>query len=198
MLTEEELIEIEAFADLALRNAGAVDDDAPDLNLVCVDLTGAPYRYGYLGGTEGTYDGRRIDIALALADTPRERQVLGHECGHAFGKRVLRRKVSEEWCDAFGAVLSAPRRAVRRAIALVGERPSLLAPVLLVEAPVALLRIGEVTGRPVALLRRPGVVIVRGEAFPWPPPSEMFRTRRPGMHPVKVAGRPGAMADRAA
>lgn len=192
MLTEDELQEIEGDVGACLRLAHVDDDEPPDLVAVAVAVTGSGPQLAP-GRREGRWTGRRIELRFDLAGTPRGRHVLGHEIAHAYAERFLRREPTEAWCDAFGAALAAPRRAVRGAVTLVGHRVHALAELLEVEQAGALLRLGEVTGRPVALVRRPGLVVARGEPYPWPPLREVLRARPAGLHPVRVGERWGMM-----
>lgn len=201
-VTAEELMEIEGDAGAALKLAGLDDDAPPDLDFVCFKLTGsgpqmAPIRYE--GRTRVREGGRvfRVELRPDIIGTPRGRQVLAHELGHVWAAKVLRRDVSEAWCDAFGAALSAPRRATRLAIAEVGHRVSLLAPTLMIEQAAALLRVGEIDGRPTALERRSGVLVARGAAFNWPPVRVVLRDRPAGVHVVRIDQRWGMMAEAA-
>lgn len=194
MLTDDDLQEIEGDVCAALRFAGVEDDDVTDLFRVCVKVTGGEPQIGPMRRLEGKWDGRRISLRMDLYGTPRGRQVLGHELGHAYAERFLQREASEAWCDAFGAAIAAPRRAVLRATRLVGHRVSRLAIGLQIEPEAAMLRVGEVCGRGVALYRRPGLVVPRGRPFDWPPTIEaVIAARAAGLHPVRLGARWGAM-----
>mgnify|MGYP003439674739 CR=1 FL=1 len=197
-LSPEELEEIEGDVGVMLRMAGLDDDEPPALERVCSRLTGAEPQLAAMRG-EGRVRMlaggiRRIEMKLGVLGTPRGRVVLGHECGHVYAAKVLRREVTEAWCDAFGVMLAAPRRATSLAIKEVGHSPSMLAELLEIEREAALLRIGEVTGRPVVLERRPRVLLARGEGFHWPPIAIALANRPPGLHPVRVGARWGLMA----
>jgi hypothetical protein len=196
VLTEEQLQEIEGDVLAALRFAKVEDDTPPDMNEIAIAMTGgciqiAPMRQE--GKTETRNRVRRVQLRLDVIDTPRGRQIAGHELGHVYGAKFLKREVSEEWCDAFGAMLSAPRRVTQRAIAHVGHSITQLADLLEIEPAAALLRVGEVTGRPVALERRPRILIARGEPYPWPPIKVALRDRPAGLHPVRAGARWGMM-----
>lgn len=196
MLTEDELHEIEGDVGIALRMAGLDDDAPPEVDLVCMAITGAGPQLSDMRREE-KWTGRRVEVRMSLYGTPRGRQAIAHGLGHAFAEKVLRREVTEEWCDCFGAMLTAPRRATRQAIAALGHRPSVLGPALLIEPAAALLRVGETCGRPVALVRRPGLVIARGEPFPWPPIRKVLSERPAGLHPIRVGDRWGMMVQAA-
>ncbi len=202
-LTEDDLFEIEGDVGAALKFAGVEDDEVIDLDYVCTKLTGTEPQLADIkseGRTRYRERRWRIEIHPAIYGTLRGRQTLGHELGHVWrGKFVRRPEVSEAWCDCFGAMICAPRRLVRRAIGLVGHRVHALAAGLKIEQEASLLRLAEVTGRPCALERKPGVIVARGEPFPWPPSfRDVTAAKALGLHPIKVGERVGMMAVRAA
>lgn len=135
--------------------------------------------------------------------TIRARWLVGHELAEWWYRKVrgYTGEDVEERCDALGAALVAPRPAVRAELRrLGGHRVHLLAERFGTTQSVALLRIGEVTGRPVALVRKPAP-IVRGEPFEWPSDLRELRAavERPpaGVHPLRItdeANRWGLMA----
>lgn len=191
----DEIADLEGDVGAALKFSQVDDDEVPDLVRVCIALTGGEPQIGPMRRREGKWDGRRVHLRLDLYGTPRGRVVLGHELGHVWAEKFLHREPTEEWCDAFGVALASPRRVVLRAMRLVGHRVSRLAAGLQIEQAAALLRVGEIAGRSVALERRPGVLIPRGAAFPWPPVATVFRDRPAGVHPIRVDGvRWGLMA----
>lgn len=101
----------------------------------------------------------------------------------------------EHRADALGARLLAPRAFFLGIVRAVGHRVHALARASLSTQSLALLRLGEVTGRPVALVRRPA--IVRGDLYGWPEDLDAVRRRPPrDVHPVRVDDRWGLMAER--
>lgn len=116
-------------------------------------------------------------------------------CGHEFAHWAMRQEGArfateadeERAADYLGAALVAPRRSVHAALREVGEEPEALASALQSTQSLAMLRVGEVTGRPLALVR-PGVVRVRG-GWEWPGEDTIRRwaTRSP---PENVRKRP--------
>lgn len=197
-VTADELSEIEADVTWWLGSKQIPDDEPPDLDEVATKM-GAAIQIAPLGKKEGRAEFRggvwRAQTRWDLLGTPRGRVVLGHELGHIFAAKVLRQEKSEEWCSAFGVALCAPRRAMRRAMTLEGHAVSRLAVILEIEEAASLLRVGEVAGRPVALERRRGQLVARGEPFEWPPVKAALRARRTDLHPVRVDGeRWGLMA----
>jgi hypothetical protein len=109
----------------------------------------------------------------------RARWLVGHELaewwlGDALFSSLVER---ERVCDAIGAALVAPAPEFARAIVALDHSVTALAQAFDVPVSLALLRIGEVTGRPVRLLGpRPRE---RGQ------PREDWTT---GVHPVRLAG----------
>lgn len=154
--------------------------------------------------TEGHWDGGLVRLSVDLHPR-RARHVLGHELGHVWLEREGRFVPPniEERCDVFGAILNMPRAGVRHWLKQNGHAFVQLAEFFGVTQSVALLRIGEVTGRPVMLLRERGP-IVRGFDFGWPSrsPVQLALGRgREVVHLVQVRDEPqrvGIMASRSA
>lgn len=197
MVGDEELAELEGDAAAILREANVDDDEPPPLGLVCERLLGLrPARTPNIN-REAKLDERapgRFQV-LIHADVPsqRARWLVGHELGEWIHLQSGAQPANiEARCDAIGAMLAAPRRAVR---ALIGpRRVRLLAETFGVPQSVALLRIGEVFGRPVALLRRGRPALYRGGPFVWPRRSE----REGVAHLVRITDEParvGLMAE---
>lgn len=198
-LTADDLMDIEGDVDALLRDAKEPDDVAPVLERVCEHITGCGPQLARMrdeGRARYEYGCWRVQLRMDVLGTPRGRFVMGHEIAHVYAAKRLRRVVSEEWCDTFGALIAAPRRAVMRAIRVLGHRPSLLSQALLVEPELALLRVGETTDRSVLLERRRGVLLHRGEDFEWPPRIAWARVDRGQLHMVRVGDRVGLMAAR--
>lgn len=197
MVGEDELADLEGDAAAILREAKVEDDEPPALGIVCERLLGLrPKRSPNLAREAKTEekDLGRFQI-LIRADVPsaRARWLVGHEIGEWLHLQSGAQPANiEARCDAIGAMLAAPRRAVR---ALIGpRRVRLLAETFGVPQSVALLRIGEVFGRPVALLRRGRPALYRGGPFVWP-----RRVNREGVaHLVRITDEParvGLMAE---
>lgn len=118
--------------------------------------------------------------------------VVGHELCHVwFRMREEAHEHEDLVCDIVGAMLVAPREAFRRAVRTVGQRVHALAGHFKTTEALALLRVGEVTGRSV-LLVRPSSRIARGEPFVWP--EDLRSVPRSVAHPIRVDGRWGMMA----
>jgi hypothetical protein len=196
MLGPDDIAEIEGEAE-AFRVAYGGSDCPVEL---CEMATGAPPIFERRD-TEGHYDGDLVRLRVGLGRR-RARGVLGHELGHVWFARTHRVGVDiEERCDAFSAALLMGRDDVRRAIREVGHSYMRLAERFDVTQSTALLRIGEVTGRPVCLLRWEGPIF-RGADFAWPSLATLVRAlreRRSEIHPVKITDEPdriGLMATR--
>ena len=97
----------------------------------------------------------------------------------------------EERANALGAALVVPAYVFRRAIRAKGHAVHALALEFGVPPSLVLLRLGEVVGRPVALLREPEP-IVRGTPFAWPrhlAPAVLMPP--PGVHPIRLVDEVG-------
>lgn len=196
MLDEDALADIEGDADLLLRLA-RLDDEAPgDVVALCRHMTGhAPFltRLGLEAQLARVGDGHRVCVRAGLPPD-RARWLVGHELAELHYERTgYRGDDVEARADALGAALVVPRRAMRAAIRCHAHRVSVLSRALVAEPAAVLLRIGEVTGRSVALVRAPGVVVARGEAFPWPSLRTVLQERPADVHPVRVGERWGMM-----
>lgn len=123
----------------------------------------------------------------------REAWVLGHELGHWLHRSTGRADRSEAYYDAVGACLVAPRPAFVEAARVLGHRVHELAAAFGTLQGLALLRLGEVVGRPVCLRRR-GLLVARGEPFEWG--SNPSLLPRDVAHPVRIDGSIGYMVDR--
>ncbi len=125
--------------------------------------------------------------------------LLGHELGELFYRRTAYRGEDiEARCDAFGACLVAPRVPFLKAIRKCGRHAIHdLAWEFRTTQSLALLRVGETTGRPVALLRWPDP-IVRGGPFNWASTSRLVRLLSepiPEVHQVRCDDGWGFMAE---
>lgn len=116
---------------------------------------------------EGYQIGVRADLS-----PERARLVCAHELAHWYWEEVVgfRRRGLEQRCDALGAALVAPRRAVERVFRHRGLDIPRMAADLRTTQSVALLRLGEVMGVPSALLRKHRSTIIRGPFVRWPVP----------------------------
>lgn len=111
-----------------------------------------------------TFDGEHWTIVVrAKLSGYRLRFVVLHELAHW----VLGPGATEDECDALAAALLVPRLVFLDALKECGQDLASLARRLNVTESFAALRLGEVTGEPVALIT-PTRVRVRGEDWGWP------------------------------
>lgn len=178
--------------------AGADPADPPAIGALCKMLTGHAPEFvrmrepAYLPVVNGE---RRVYVRVGT-DPARARWLVGHELAEWWYLRTAYRGEDVELrCDALGAALVAPRPAFLLALRARGHRVHELAKDFKTTQALALLRIGETTGRPVALVRP--TPILRGEGFAWPTGPGLARAVRqppPSVHPIRVDGRFGLMA----
>ncbi len=200
MLTEDALAEIEGDAVAMFAAAHMERDDAPSMDLLCLRLIGSKPRRVVMGREADIHpgvEGRYVLRVHRAAPKERARFLVGHELaewwyrGRAWAGGHLER---EAWCDALGAALVAPRPAFRRAVGALDNRVHRLAEAFDVPRALAMLRVGEVTGRPVLYPLRG---IVRGEPYVWPAAAlaRALSERPRGVHPVRLdRGELGLMA----
>lgn len=198
MLSGDEVADVEGDAAVFLSLFGFSDGDAPSVGELCERATGRRPRavpgLGVEARLEPTIDGEPevlVSAELAATQAARARFKAAHELGHLFYESVrpYRGTDVELRCDAFAAAIVAPRRAFQLAIRKCGgHRVHALAKCFATTQSTALLRIGEVTGRPVALQRFTGVT-TRGEPYGWPKASLLVSALREGrsaVHPVRL------------
>ena len=193
------ITEIEGHARAMLTLAKLPLDRAPSMDVLSLRLIKARPRLVMMPREGDIYPvaGRWVLRVHKLAPKDRARWIVGHELAewwlrdHRFNCHSER----EAWCDALGAALVAPLEVFEAATRAIGHRVHRLAEAFHVPQALALLRVGEVSGRPVALLRPKPVV--RGASFAWPDREGLAgAVARPpaGVHPVRVDKRWGLMA----
>lgn len=194
MIDDEGLADAEGVALWMLDEADVDACAGVDMDTLGERLTGHRVRFERLtagGELRREDDGFHVVVRRSLP-AQKQREVAGHELGEWFAEVTGRSFDSlaqrEAWCDAVGARLVAPSAAVARIVRRYGHRVHGLAEVFGVSQSLALLRIGEVTGRPVAILGR-SYPLVRGAPFVWH--RDMPRDVA---HPVRVDNRLGWMA----
>ncbi len=162
--------DIESEAEAILVDEGFPLDEPPDVEKLAwcalgaqnvVEARGLPVPGRFLP------DSGRLELRPGLTRKAR-RWLLAHELSE---RHLLRRSYApdeiEQLADAVAAALIAPKQAVRTALRSFGRHLPNLALVLGTTQSIAALRLGEVTGSPLALVT-PRHVHVRGEEFGWP------------------------------
>lgn len=202
MLDAGDLASVEGDADLLYRWAGADPVEGLSMRELVRRLLGCPPRMARLR-TQGTL--ARIagaDRIFVREGTPaaRARWVAGHELAHWYYRRIGYDGADlEARCDALGAALVAPRPLVVQVSRELGREPIALAKALGTTRTLAALRIGEVHGNPVAVVKA-RETIVRGEPWGWPATQEEMRElelrRRlaPGVRRVRIPEEPRRFA----
>lgn len=182
MLNADDLAELEGWAD-SLRARAHHHDDVPRVAALCQALTGHPPRWTRLG-TEAALVRSTVFLRRGTP-AARARWLVCHELAElAHLESGYSGSDIEARCDALGAMLVVPRSAFRHAVRSTGHRVHELARIFRTTQSLALLRVGEVTGRPVALVRPHGT-IARGEPWVWP--SSLDRSIA---HPLRITDEP--------
>jgi hypothetical protein len=198
MLNEDQLADIETRALAFLAQYGIRDDRPIDVELLALRATGCRVREV---SQQEEAKLRHVNGLPVLQARPglkatRARWLAGHELGELYLLRTgLVVEDKEEWCDAFGASVVAPRRLVLALIEEHGHSVYTISHEAGVTQSVALLRIGELTGRPVALLRGGfSPTLIRGDFYAWPDAAGMLALARGAdrsiAHPVKIVDEP--------
>lgn len=182
MLDEWGCAEVEGDAQAFLDWAGADPLEPSGIGALCAAATGRRPRPTALDGEarlEPRGNGFEVLVNRALAPA-RQRLKVAHELGHWWYARVgYRGGDIEHRCDMFAAAVVCPRPAFKSAMRWAGHRVHELAERFHTTQSLALLRVGEVSGRPTMLLR-PAGPLVRGEPFEWPPTSTLVLSLRDG------------------
>lgn len=179
MIDGDVMADIEGDAEHLLRRAGVADDAPPNVTALCRAIVGVAPEFAPLRGEAemAVVLGRpRIFVRKGTSPT-RARWLACHELAEWWYASIGYVGADvEARCNALGAALVAPRRAVRSALAAVGRSPRALAKALGTTQSLAFLRTHEITREPGALVRDKGV-IVRGAEFVWPA-LDLERARR--------------------
>lgn len=186
--------EIEGNAECLLKLAG-VDLDGPSRPVALAkSLLGpgsvrAVYARALPGdGSFAVVNGHpRIYVRQGLSKA-RRRWAICHELAEWW---MWREDIRDEWvegyADAIAAGLLVPRAAFQCALREVGDEYHRLAEWFGTTESCTALRLGEVTGEPLALIA-PRVVRVRGEEFGWPPEHELRAlTKKPRVPGIRKA-----------
>lgn len=180
-----EQLELEGIAEAAYQEA-ALDPDRPHVPRLARALLGAsaiqrgPRPLHTTAALVRVGDDWRIVLRRGLPTTY-ALFAIAHELGHwLLGRHGLHVEDEERAADYLGGALLAPRRAFMAARRLVGEDLTALADAFATTETGAALRLGEVTGKPLAVVA-PSMVRVRGpKEWAWPDESTLRRwARRP-------------------
>jgi len=170
--------DLEALADGFLRRSGLTGLQPPSRIAkacgVVVEAVANQRAEGTLGRLRSQWV---IGVRASLPYARRQHRV-GHEIGHILlvEAGVPTGPYTEAWCDFIGGALVLPRDQVR-AVAALGALSEAAERIRTTETLVAL-RIGEVTGEPVAVVT-PHTVYARGDVE-WPDKGTLRRWSRSG------------------
>lgn len=193
VLDAEQIADVEGDAAAMYAMAGLDGGSPVNARRLCVLLCGTRPKAarGLIREAEsGELLGRWVVRYSHRASYERASWLIGHELAEWWYRRSgLSHEEKEARCDALGAALVCPRPAFLGAVKRFGHSPKRLGLAFRVTRSCALLRLGEATGRPTALLGRR--VVVRGEPFEWPTTKAelkraVFAPPR-GVHPVRLA-----------
>lgn len=184
--------DIEAVAERVYRAAGySLEEQAPPLALAERLLgdgavrTAQPRAMASRGALVRVGTSWRIYLN-ASCDPRRKRFVLLHELAH-----WALPDGSEEQCDRLAGALLMPSRLFLRGVAC--RSPSALADCFGTSESCTWLRVGEVTGRPVALVT-PKSIRLRGCDYPWPTDAQLRCMAKakplPGLRRVRLRDSP--------
>lgn len=169
------LVDVEAEAVRLLERLGFDSARAPYVEAVAAAAVGAahvvttsrmfaPARYVPESDT--------IEVRASVGSM-RRRWCLAHELGErALHLLAYQGEDSEQLADGFAAALLVPGPALRAELRRSGRHLPTLARLFAVSQTIVALRLGEVTGSPLALVS-PRWVKVRGEDFAWPGEEEL-------------------------
>lgn len=190
-MTSDDLEDLEGTAASQLA-AADLDDEPTRVVDLCLAMTDRPPARSRDLPCEARLESQGDEHQVVLrADVPtlRARWLVCHELAELVHLRAGYVGADiEERCNTLGAMLVAPARPFRRAMREHGHRVSMLASIFAIPQSLALLRVGEVSGRPVMLLRR-GCSIARGGPFAWPASGELrdaLSQGRDAVHPVRL------------
>lgn len=200
MLSKSEIEACETMALDVYERCGFAPDRPVAPGLLCEVLFGTRPRICAGLPREGLMsmvDGAPWIYVRPSGHAARTRFVTAHEIAHpVIGRRHDDDDVHLEMrCDMLAMCLLAPRPAFELALRHCGHSVYDLAHALSITQAAAMLRLGEVTGRPVRLLG--ARERIRGEPFDWPDARACLRGLHRGrVHPVRLAdeGKWGLMA----
>jgi hypothetical protein len=179
------MFDADAEAAALLRSQGFDPASPPPPYFLACGLLGSAHVVRVPGlRVRARWTGHDLHVRDGLPRTA-ESYLIAHELAeYVLGRRLLQDELIEQRCDELAAALLAPAAAVRRALAVCGRSLPLLAEGLGTTQSIALLRLGEVTGTPLALVT-PAKVHVRGSEYGWPGEAQL---RVIAGHGTPVAG----------
>jgi hypothetical protein len=173
-------VDIEGEAEGILSAEGFALDEPPDLEILARCIVGCSRVVDARGlRVPAQYLHEIRTIQLRPGMSPRRRRYL---LAHELAERHLvlhcyERDDVERLADSIAAAIVLPRRAMRAAVGEVGRHLLELSDLLGASQSVVALRLGEVTGSPLALVT-PRRVHVRGEPWEWPSEAELRQLAR--------------------
>ncbi len=173
-------VDIEGEAEGILEAEGFTLDEPPDVEALARCIVGCACVVEARGlRVPAQYVHATRTIQLRPGMSPRRRRyVLAHELAERhLVLHCYEREDVERLADGIAAAIVLPRRAVQDAVRGVGRHLLELSELLGASQSVVALRLGEVTGSPLALVT-PRHVHVRGEEFGWPDEEGLRRLAR--------------------
>lgn len=138
---------------------------------------------------------RRVVVVRAGLPPERERWCIFHELGEwRLEQMGYREEDIEQVADAIAAACVLPRESFLTALREYGRRFHRVARTFVTSETAAALRLGEVTGEPVAVVA-PATVRVRGDEFAWPSESTLRDLARAKRLPRGLAVKRVALKD---
>jgi hypothetical protein len=182
----------EGDADSLYRLANADPEDPPGVDVLCRALLNTAPIYAdmvALSDLTPWPDGYRLRVN-SKAPAHMVAALIGHELAEWWfdrrGASFRSLAAREAACDTLGALLACPRPAFQAALQVLGHRVHELARRFHVSPALSLLRIGELTGRPVRLLGARDRE--RGEPFAWGDVRSCLAGKeRHRVHPIRLA-----------
>lgn len=194
-----EQLTLEGIAEAAYADA-KLDADRPDVVRLAHRLLGpdaisrGPRPIRSPAALVRLASGYRIILSRSMPSAY-ELHAIAHELGHYLlrtGGHVTPDIDEEASADYLGAALIAPRRAFLSARRAIGEDLAQLAETFGITETGAALRLGEVTGQPLAVIA-PASVRVRGEGWSWPDERTLRRWAQrpvPGLRKTRLTDDP--------
>lgn len=150
---------------------GCDDEEPPDIVRLARRVLGVSVQVVHARALPGdgalvtVHGQRRIYVRSGLPQV-RLRWAIAHELGHLALSLDSSCRENEDACDAFAAAILTPMRAYRLALRETGVSYRRLAQWFVASESCVALRLGEVTGQPMALIA-PSRVRVRGDDYAW-------------------------------